>query len=56
MKNIERKTRTKIENLEPAQGSAGRKELGADQLRLITGGLMMLEPCSCTNCGDVDCD
>lgn len=56
MKNPSKKTRTKIENLTEQQGTVERKELNNSQLRLATGGLMMLQPCSCTQCGDEDCD
>ena len=56
MKNPSKKTRTKIENLTEQQGPAERKEHTRGQLRMVTGGLMMLQPCSCTQCGDEDCD
>ena len=57
MKNLTKKTRTKIENLTEQQGSVERKELDNNQLRLITGGMpIAVQPCSCTQCGDEDCD
>lgn len=56
MKTPSKKTRTKIENLTEKHGSPERKELSNAQLRIVTGGLIALQPCSCTQCGDEDCD
>lgn len=56
MKN-QTKTRTKIENLTAAQNPAERREMSANELRLVAGGLMRLpEASSCTFDCDVDCD
>lgn len=56
MKN-QMKNRTKIENLEAAHGAVAHKEMSANDLRQVAGGLMRLpEASSCTMDCDVDCD
>ena len=52
----QKKNRIKIENLNGAQSAAEPREMSTSDLRLVTGGLMRLEPCSCTLDCDVDCD
>lgn len=58
MKNLSKKTRTKIEDLTATHHVVERKPLSDNELRQISGGLPMefLSPCSCTQCGDEDCD
>jgi hypothetical protein len=56
MKN-QAKNRIKIENLKAAHGAVEHKEMSANDLRQVAGGLMRLpEASSCTMDCDVDCD
>ena len=51
------KNRTRIENLNATRGAVEPKEMSANDLRQVAGGLMRLpEASSCTMDCDVDCD
>jgi hypothetical protein len=56
MKKPVKKTRTQIDNVvETGKDPIAHKQISNEKLRLTRGGLM-LQACSCTQCGDTDCD
>jgi hypothetical protein len=59
MKKPVRKPRARIENLpETTKDLMAEKVISDDKLRFTRGGVDVdnQTPCSCTNCGDTDCD